>query len=142
LVLLGLLLLLLIVFRLDPCRHRRLDGSVCNPDASQMWWCGGVLAVVAWPWPCRCSSMSWPSGQWRWCRHNLGYADDAAAQVSSSSSYCELTLWVPPSPLPLCQSCWWPGQWARHAWLLQLCLCLSLWWNSRISMLAIACCCC
>jgi hypothetical protein len=79
LALFGLLLLLLGVFLLDLGRHRRLDGNVCNPGASQMRCYSGVLAVVAWPWPCRCSSMSWPTRQWRWCRHNLGYVDDAAA---------------------------------------------------------------
>jgi hypothetical protein len=54
-------------------------------------------AVVYWRWSldhgrAATASTSWPTGRWRLRSHNLGYDDDAAAQVPSSSSFCELTL--------------------------------------------------
>jgi hypothetical protein len=95
---------------------RWLDGC-CNPDVAAM------LCLVARPWAwCRPLTGA-ASGRWPCC-HNRGCAI-VSTPWSSTSLLCEHS---DEFLLLLASMCllWWPGQWARHAFLCCCCAMLLL----------------
>jgi hypothetical protein len=106
---------------------RRLDGC-CNPDVAAM------LCLATRPWA-RCRPLANAAFGWWPCCHNRGCAI-VSPPWSSTLPLCEHSGEF--LLLLLASVCllWWPGQWARHAFL---CCCHALLLLLPCSSL---CCCC